>query len=358
MAYQYLPVKTAERYCRDIFMKMGFSDEDSKFITDVLITADLYGIESHGIQRMIRYYKAMEEGFISPSANPEIVFETPLTAVLDATKSMGQIAARTGMNMAIDKAGKSGFGMITVRNSNHFGIAGYYASMAADADMLGICMSNTEAIAVPTFGRKAMLGTNPIAVCMPAEPVNFWYDAATTVVTRGKLEVYTKKGEQLYPGWASDENGHKCTDAQKVINNISGKKGGGIFPLGGDCVDNGSHKGYGLGIIVELFTSIFSGGTTSPHVKNSGNADTSFCFCAIDYGAFGNKEEIRQRISALLQELRDSPRADGCERIYTHGEKEAESLKEIIKSGIPVNEKTIDELMFIGKSLGVAYVNR
>ncbi len=355
MGYVNLNVDSVRKYCERIFEKRGFSMEESRDITDVLLTADLYGIESHGIQRLIRYHNAIEEGSILIDAKPELVYETPISAVFDAPKTMGQIVGKMGMELAIEKAQKSGIGAVVVRGSNHYGIAGYYTKMAAKKDLLGICMTNTEAIAIPTNGKKAMLGTSPIALCMPAEPVDFWYDVATTVVTRGKLEVYNKKEAPLPHGWAADETGADSEDAARVLKNIIGKLGGGIFPLGGSSELTGSHKGYGLGIIVELFTSIFAGGTTAPHVKNSGNADTSFCFWAIDYGIFGNKKEIKDRMSLLLRELRESPKADGCSRIYTHGEKELESLTDKLKNGIPVNDKTIDELKKIGQSVGLDF---
>jgi len=323
MGYTNLDVNATRKYCEDIFKSIGYSEQESADIVDVLITADLFGIESHGIQRLIRYHLAIEEGSILTDVKPEIIFQSPISVVFDAPKSMGQIVAKKGMNMAIDMAKKHGIGAVCVRGSNHYGIAGYYTLMAAEQDMLGISMTNTEAIAIPTYGKKAMLGTSPIAVCMPADPVNFWYDAATTVITRGKLEVYRKKELPLPQGWVADENGMDCDDADRVLKNIIGKLGGGIFPVGGWETETGSHKGYGLGIIVELFTSIFAGGTTSPHVRNSGNADTSFCLWAIDYGIFGNKTEIKNRMSTLLRELRESPKADGKDRIYTHGERRA-----------------------------------
>ena len=355
MAYTNLDVASVRSFCEAVFQKRGFNEEESRIITDVLITADLYGIESHGIQRLIRYHNAIEEGSIVTDAKVELVHETPISAVFDAPKSMGQVVGNMGMKLAIEKAKKCGIGTVVVRGSNHYGIAGYYTKMAAKEDLVGICMTNTEAIAIPTYGKKAMLGTNPIALCMPADPVDFWHDSATTVVPRGKLEVYNKLGKPLPSGWAADETGADSSDAKRVLNNIIGKLGGGIFPLGGAGELTGSHKGYGLGIIVELFTSIFAGGTTSPHVKNSGNADTSFCFWAIDYGIFGDKKEIKERMSTLLSELRESPKADGCERIYTHGEKELESMEQKLKDGIPVNEKTREELKMIGSKLGIDY---
>lgn len=355
MAYVNLNVQQVRAFCEQVFIRRGYTPEQSADIVDVLLTADLYGIESHGIQRLIRYHLAIEEGSILPDVKPQILFETPLSATIDAPKSMGQVVAKEAMRMAIAKAQQSGFGAVVVRGSNHYGIAGYYTSMAAEADLLGISMTNTEAIAVPTYGKKAMLGTSPIAVCMPADPVNFWYDAATSVVTRGKLEVYKKKEAPLPKGWAADENGQDCVDAPRVLKNIIGKLGGGIFPLGGWTEETGSHKGYGLGIIVELMTSVFAGGTTSPHVRNSGNADTSFCLWAIDYGLFGDKQAIRDRMSTLLRELRESPKADGQPRIYTHGEKEVESMAEKLRSGIPINDKTLGELKMIGSQLGVPF---
>ena len=352
--YEYLQEKPLRSYCEAIFGKCGFNAVDSMIIVDVLLTADLFGIESHGVQRLIRYYNAIKEGSIQPEAETHIVYETPVSAVIDAPFTMGQLVARQSMQIAIEKAKEHSFGTVVVRGSNHFGIAGYYAEMAAKNDLLGICMTNTEAIAVPTHGRSAVLGTNPIAICMPSEPFNFLYDASTTVVTRGKLEVYNKNGEMLPHGWAADENGNQSTNASKTIQNIINKAGGGIFPLGGSTEETGSHKGYGLGVIVELFTSIFAAGTISPFVKKSGNADTSFCLMAIDYGIFGNKKDIKVRFCDLLRILRDSPAANG-KRIYTHGEKEIESMTYKRINGIPVNLITMNELIKIGNEVGVPF---
>ena len=350
--YVKIPYQELSSFCESIFEKCGFTAEEAARIVDVLMCADLYGIESHGVQRLIRYYHAIEEGSIDPKAGVTLIHETPISRVYDAPRTMGQLVAWRGMTEAIEMAKAHGVGAVCVRGSNHYGIAGYYTRMAAQEDLLGICMTNTEAIAIPTYGRKAMLGTSPIALCMPADPTPFWYDTATTVVTRGKLEVYKKNEKPLPAGWAADEKGHPCSEADRVLDNIIGKKGGGIFPLGGWEELTGSHKGYGLGIIVELFTAIFAGGTTSPHVRNSGNADTSFSFWAIDYGIFGDKADIRARMSTLLQELRDSPKAEGHDRIYTHGEKEAENEARIRAEGVPVNVKTLSEMRMIASKVG------
>ena len=353
MADLLLKVETARDFVERAMAAYGFTAEEAAVTADVLLTADLYGIQSHGIHRLIRYADAIREGSIDPKATVETVFETPLSAVWDAPKTLGQSVAYKGMRTAIEKAKAHGFGIVTVRGSNHYGIAGYYTRMALQADMMGLCMTNTEAIAIPTFGKKAMLGTNPIAVAMPADPVPFWYDAATTVVTRGKLEVYNKAEKPLPSGWAADENGQNCTESDRVLRNIIAKAGGGIFPLGSATEETGSHKGYGLGLIVEMMTSVLSGGTPSPEVKHSGNADTSFMFAALDYGLFGDKAVIRKRMSDLLQALRDSPRAEGQTRIFTHGEKELENEARGLAEGIPVNPKTLEEMRGIAAELGI-----
>lgn len=355
MSYIRLPESRVRQFCIDVFQGYGFSKSESVDITDVLLTADLYGIESHGIQRLIRYHDGIKDGSILPKAKYECTHETKLSAVINAHMGMGQVVAKAAMEFAIAKAKEHGFGAVVVNHSNHYGIAGYYASMAVKEDLIGMCFTNTEAIAIPTFGKNAMLGTNPIAFAMPADPVPFLYDVATTVVPRGKLEVYQKNGKSMPFGWAVDSNGLDCTDAGTVVENIIHKSGGGILPLGGSSEETGSHKGYGLGMLVEIATSIFAGGVTSNHVGHSGNGETSEAFFALDYGMFGDKSEIKHNLSVLLQELRDSAKAKGQDRIYTHGEKELESRAEKMLNGIPVNEKTVTEMRMIGNSVGVNF---
>ena len=198
---------------------------------------------------------------------------------------------------------------------------------------------------VPTFGKKAMLGSNPIAVAMPADPYPFFFDCSTTVVTRGKLEMYNKMEKPLPNGWALDKDGHASTDAPDVLANIVAKKGGGIMPLGGNEEVTGSHKGYGYGMLCELFSSILSMGVTSDHCCTFPDK-TGIChgFMAIDPAAFGNPQAIRRHFSEYLESLRESPKAEGKDRIYTHGEKEVFAEKERREHGIPVNDNTMVEL--------------
>ena len=340
--YSYEQLKT---FCTDAFMKFGFSKEESDIIVDVLLTSDLYGIESHGMQRLVRYHKGIEKGLIKPDAKPEIVFETPVSAVIEGNDGMGQLLGHKAMNIAIQKAKKSGMAIVTVRNSNHYGIAGYYAKMACREGLIGMSMTNSEAIMVPTFGRLAMLGSNPIAIAMPAEPYDFFFDASTTVVTRGKLEIYNKLGKPLPEGWALNSSGKGSSDASDVLKNIVAKAGGGIMPLGGEFEQSGSHKGYGYGMLCEIFTSILSMGLTSNHTHIGGKGGTCHGFIAIDPKIFGDADAIKEHLSTLLRELRESPKAEGAERIYTHGEKEVFAMEDRLKNGIEVNINTVAEMV-------------
>ena len=355
MGYQHWKYEALEQLCNDAFVKFGFNEEESRIITDVLLMSDRIGIESHGMQRMYRYYKSIQKGMIKTQSKGKVVFETPVSAVLDAEDGMGQVVGHKGMTMAIEKAKKNGIGMVVVRNSNHYGIAGYYAKMACDQGLIGLSCTNTNAIMVPTYGRFAMLGTNPIAIAMPAEPYDFFFDASTTVVTRGKLEVYNKKGEPLHDGWALDKDGHPSNDAADVLDNIAAKRGGGIMPLGGSTEDTGSHKGYGWAMVCELFSSILSLGTTSDKTGTGGKGGICHGFMVIDPAIFGDAEGIKNHLSAYLQALRESPKAEGQTRIYTHGEKEVEAERRLMAEGIPVNDNTMVEVYEMCQYLGMDF---
>lgn len=340
-------------FCEASFEKLGFSAADSKTITDVLLLSDLYGIESHGMQRLVRYHKGIEKGLIKIDAKPEIVFETPVSAVIEGHDGMGQLNSVFAMKEAIKKAKSSGIGITNVRNSNHFGIAGYYAKMACDEGLIGFAMTNSEAIMVPTFSKMAMLGSNPIAMVMPADPYPFFFDASTTVVTRGKLEVYNKNEKPLPQGWALDKNGKGSTNAADVLKNIVAKAGGGIVPLGGEFEKTGSHKGFGYGMVCEIFCSILSMGLTSNHTHIGGKGGTCHGFAAIDPKIFGNPQEIKQHLSTFLSELREAPKAEGADRIYTHGEKEILAYKDKMENGIDINVNTVIEMTDFCKFVGL-----
>lgn len=337
--------KNLKKFTEDAFFKFGFSKKESEIITDVLLTSDIYGIDSHGIQRLVRYHKSIEQGLINVRAKPEIICETPVSAVVDGHNGMGQLIGYEAMMLAIKKANKTGIAIVSVRNSNHYGIAGYYANMASKEGLIGISMTNSKAIMVPTFGKKAMLGSNPIAVSMPAEPYDFFFDSSTTVVTRGKLELYNKYEKSLPDSWAINAMGKTSNDAHEVLESIASGSGGGILPLGGENELYGSHKGYGYGMLCEIFTSVLSMGDTSSHTYKDGKGGICHCFIAINPKIFGSTDDIKKHLSDLLLELRESPKAEGAERIYTHGEKEHFSSVSRMKNGIDVDVNTVTEMV-------------
>ena len=353
MAYINYSRELLDKFCMDAFQKFGFTKEESRIISDVLIMSDDFGIESHGMQRLVRYHKGIESGLIHVDAKPEVVFETPISAVIDGHSGMGQLIGHKAMQMAIEKAKTSGVGIVTVRNSNHYGIAGYYARLAIEQGLLGFSCTNSEAIMVPTFGKKAMLGSNPIAVCAPAEPYPFFYDASTTVVTRGKLEMYNKMDKPIPTGWAVNKLGESSNSASEVLGNIKAREGGGIVPLGGDTEQLGGHKGYGYGMICELFSSILSQGFTSAHTMKNGFSGICHGFMAINPAFFGDPEAIKAHFSTFLTELRESPKANGADRIYTHGEKEMEAVERVKEQGVPVNINTLREMIDMANYLGM-----
>ncbi|MBQ4150612.1 MAG: Ldh family oxidoreductase [Clostridia bacterium] len=351
--YVYLQIPVLDDFCMTAFKKLGFNKKECRIITDVLLMSDKFGIESHGMQRLVRYHKGIEKGLIDVNAKPEIVHEGKTGAVIDAHDAMGQVVGHKAMTLAIKKAKRSGVGIVSVRNSNHFGIAGYYAKMASDAGLIGMAFTNSEAIMVPTFGKLAMLGSNPIAIAMPAEPYDFFFDASTTVVTRGKLEMYNKAEKPLPEGWALNKDGNASTDAPDVLANIVAKNGGGIMPLGGNTEQLGSHKGYGYGMICEIFCSILSMGTTSNYTMQNGKSGICHGFIAIDPATFGDPAAIKEHLSAYLRDLRNSPKAEGATRIYTHGEKEVENTARIMKDGAPVNINTLREMVEFANFVGI-----
>lgn len=350
MAYSTYRYDNLKKLCTDIFTKYGYSRQDSLMIADGILAADLYGIESHGIQRLIMYASGIDRGGINPTAQIAVEKETPVSALVNGNHQMGQLVGLQCMRLAIEKAKRSGIGLVEAHNSNHYGIAGYYARMAVREGLLGISMTNTESIVVPTGGRQAMLGTNPIAVGMPAKPVPFLLDMSTSVVTRGKIEVYDKNGERIPSGWAVGNDGKLTTDPRDILT----RNGGGLLPLGGAGEELGGHKEYGLALMVELFTAILSGGLTSDSVSFLRKTDgVSHMFMAVDYGMFGDKNAIEAALSCYLNKLKHSPRAEGTQRIYTHGEKENEAYGDRLKNGIPVNSATVRQIEEICRRLGI-----
>ncbi|MDR3078335.1 MAG: Ldh family oxidoreductase [Planctomycetota bacterium] len=346
--------ESLKKLAKAVFEKKGLSPEKSADVAEVMLAADSMGIESHGVQRISMYMTGMKIGRIKPKAEITVVKETPVSAVLDNNDGMGQPAAIKAMKMAIDKAKKVGIGMVTVRNSNHFGIGGYYSLMAAKQGLFGCCMTNSEAMVVPTFGRHPMLGTNPIAVSMPTSPTFFHFDISTSVVPAGKIEVYARNKKPLPEGWAVDPDGNVTTDPEMFLAIRKNKTDGGLLPLGGYGMLGSGHKGYAFSMIVELMTAVFSGGNTSNHVREIANVDKCcHMFQAIDYGIFGDKKEIEAHFSKYMNEIRESPKAAGQTRICCQGDIEAEIIKKLEAEGIPIHETALAEIIGICKECGV-----
>ena len=344
--------KKLENFLKNVFTAYGFRAEEAAIITDVLLTSDLYGIESHGSQRLEMYRGQMKKGWIDTKAQPQVVFESPIAATIDGQKAMGQLVAHEAMKLAITKAKKTGIGMVTVRNSNHYGIASYYSKMALKEGLIGVSMTNSLPVVVPTYGREPMMGTNPIAVSIPAYPLDFTYDCATSVVSFGKVEIKHKEGKEAPLGWAINQEGRDETHPATILEeSLAGKAG--LYPLGGSSQEFGSHKGFGLSLLVEFLTAGLSQGLTSNH-NGQGLSGTCHYFMALDPAAFGDAESVKQGWSRYLEEIRQSDKAHGQDRIYIHGEKEAEKLADRLEHGVHVLPKTLEEMKSLAEELDIA----
>ena len=344
-------------FCEEVFCRLGFKKEESTIITDVLILSDLFGIDSHGINRLNMYAQQLKAGYINIHSQPEIIFQTPVSAVIDGNKGMGQLVSNIAMKLAIEKAKASGIAMVTVRNSNHYGIAGYYSLMASNEQMIGLSMTNSLAAVVPTYGKVPMLGTNPIAFSFPATPYPFSFDSATSVVSVGKIEIYDKLNHSIPLGWGLNSDGFDEQNPAEVLKSVfSGNSG--LHPLGGGNEETGGHKGYGFSMIVEILTSIISLGTTSNHIeKHDGTSGVCHFFMAIDPKIFGDPNTISNHFQNYLSEIRNSQKAMNQDRIYIHGEKEAESYRRRIFEGIVIHEKTLIEMQQLAQSLGMNFAS-
>ncbi len=344
-------------FVSEVFIRMGVSETDAVIIADVLVTADARGIPSHGVARLRRYIDGIRNGVMVPDAVPETVHETPLSARIDAKNGMGQPVSVMAMRLAVEKAEKNGIGMVAVFNSNHFGIAGYYAMMALERNLIGFATTNTYPLVIPTFGRKAVLGTNPIAVAVPSGRNRpFVLDMATSVVTRGKLEVYARAGKPIPDAWATDEQGHPCTDPDRVLQNFRERRGGGLLPLGGADEIHGGHKGYGLSMLVEILSGVLATAKISAHSYPEGQGSgIGHFFAALDPELFLPENEFLKRMDELIDTVRNSPRAEGADRIYVHGEKEFEFMERSLQNGIPIDTKTFKMLNSVGEELKIQF---
>jgi LDH2 family malate/lactate/ureidoglycolate dehydrogenase len=354
--------KPLTEFCQRVFEKMGIPPEDALTTSEVLVLADLRGIDSHGVARLRRYYTGLKNGVMVPKPQMKVAHETPITALLDGGAALGQVAGKRGMGMAVEKALKSGAGFVTVRNSNHYGIAAYYSLMALKHDLIGISLTNSDAYVVPTFGREVMLGTNPISVTVPTmHEKPFVLDMSTAVATLGKLEVYSRMGKKLPLGWATDEKGRSSEDPTQVIANIRSKAGGGILPMGGEGEEFGGHKGYGLDLLVDILCGVLSGSgylnllyPKTPDGKPLPSMVSHF-FGALRVDYFRPVQEFKKDMDDLIRRLKNSAKAEGQTRIFIHGEKEFELEEKYRKEGIPLYFKVYDDLKAIAAEVGANF---
>ncbi len=348
-----------KEFCTKVWMKLGVPESDARITTDVLVLADLRGIESHGVARLPRYYTDLKNGWTEPTDQSRIIKETKATALIEGERSLGQVVGHKGMEMAIRKAKDTAVGIVTVRNSHHYGIAGYYSLMALEHDLIGMSMTNAAPLVVPTFGRTAVLGTNPISLTAPTlKEKPFVLDMATSVVPRGKLEVYDRQGKKIPFGWTVDNTGRGTTDPHSVLDALAKRLGGGILPLGGEGEEHSGHKGYGLALMVDVLSGVLSGAATGLGVDvTKEKPNVGHFFMALDPAAFRPLDEFKQDMDRLARELKDSPKAEGQARIYVHGEKSFAKMERYRRDGIPLGLKVVEEMKKIGVALGVPWPN-
>src|SRR4051794_1306491 len=345
------------QFTEAVFKSMGCGDKDAAIATTALLAADVRGIDSHGVARLSGYVRLWQAKRINATPNIQIVHETPSTAVVDGDAGLGLVVAPFAMQVAIDKAKNAGTGWVSVRNSNHFGIAGYHAMMALKYDMIGMAMPNASALVAPTFSNERMLGTNPIPVAIPAsEEPPFVADFATTTAANGKLEILQRKGGDAPLGWVQDASGAPATDANIL------KKGGAMLPLGSDR-EHGSHKGYALGSIVDIFSAVLSGASYGPWAppftayvpvpENMPGRGLGHFFGAMRIDAFRPAAEFKAHMDNWIKRFRNAKPAEGFDKVLIPGDPERETEAIRMKEGIPTVDGVVADLKKVGEILGV-----
>ncbi len=355
----YIPVPIIEAFMYDVFVGLGVPPEDARICTDVLIAADLRGIESHGVARLKYYYDRIKAGVQSTRTEIEVTKETETTALIDGHHGMGHVIAHRAMQMAIDKARRYGLGAVAVRNSTHYGIAGYYALMAAREGMMGFTVTNARPSIAPTFGVEPMLGTNPIAFAAPSDgPHPFCFDAATSIIQRGKVEVAARAEKPLPEGVVIDGTGNPLTDPGRILVDLD-KGAAALLPLGGAGEEFAGYKGYGLATMVEILCASLCGGMFMKDLLGRAPDGSrrpfmlGHFFLAIDIAHFIPLEESRHITGEIMRALQAARKAPGAERIYVAGEKEYESEQHVRAQGIPTNPNLRHEFQVMRDELGL-----
>ena len=346
-------------FTKSIFKKIGCNETDAETATKALLSADLRGVDSHGVARLGGYVRLWEAERVNGCPEIKIIHETPSTAVVDGDRGLGLVVAPYAMQVAINKASQVGTGWVSVQNSNHFGIAGYHAMMALPHDMIGIAMTNASALVAPTFSSQRMLGTNPIAVAIPAGTEQpFVADFATTTASNGKLEILQRKEQDTPAGWVQTKTGEPSVNANEL------KQGGAMLPLGGDR-EHGSHKGYMLGSIVDIFSGVLSGANFGPWVppfpayvpmpENMPGNGIGHFFGAMRIDAFRSAGEFKSNMDKWIQEFKMAKSIEGFQKVIIPGEPETAMEIERMEKGISLVQSVAEDLKQLGEKFSVIF---
>ena len=356
MNYSY---KILKEFSKKILIKTDYSDEHAERASEVLLAADLRGVDSHGVARLSGYVRLWEAGRLNPEPRMRIVHETPSTAVLDGDGGAGLVTATEAMKIAIEKARNCGTGWVAVKNSNHFGIAGYHAEQALPHDMIGIAMTNASPLVAPTYSAERLLGTNPIAVAIPAGKERpFIADLATAAAANGKLEILQRKGEPAPLGWIQDAEGVPTTDPDAL------RHGGALVPLGSDP-EHGSHKGYALAALVDILSGVLSGANYGPWVPpfvsflplppDPVGEGIGHFLGALRIDAFRPAEDFKAHMDRWIGRFRSAKPLAGHTSVMVPGEPEHEMILKRSKEGIPLSEKVVEDLKMLGEKFSLSF---
>jgi LDH2 family malate/lactate/ureidoglycolate dehydrogenase len=343
------PAPKLRVWTEQVFQKVGVSKEDAVLLTDSLIEANLRGVDTHGITRMLCVYvKRMQVGVVNPKTELKVLREHPSTALIDCKNSIGQVASNYAMRMTIEKAKKTGVAFVATTHSNHYGAAAYWAMMALRHGMIGFSSTNAPAVVAPTGGRTPMLGTNPFAIAIPAgQEQPMVLDLATTVVARGRILLYAKQNKPLEPGWAFDAQGRPTTDAQAALKGL-------LAPIGG-------YKGYGIALAIDMLCGVLTGSSYGTHFPGfladnlKDPTDVGSVFAAVNVESFMDLPDFTAGMDKAIREIKTSEKADGVTRIYIPGEIELETKADRLKNGIPIPDAVVKDFTTLGKELAVAF---
>jgi L-2-hydroxycarboxylate dehydrogenase (NAD+) len=359
MDQKFVAFEVLEEFIVKAMVKAGIPKKDAKIVGDVLLQADKFGIDSHGVNRLKPIYlDRIKDGILNPVTKFEIVRNGRTTAVVDGHNGMGHVIASQAMNLAIRKAKKYGMGMVAARNSTHYGIAGYYALMAVRENMIGITGTNARPSIAPTFGVENMLGTNPLTFGIPSdEPFPFLIDCATSIIQRGKVELYARQDKELHEGWVIDDNGDSKTNSREVLNDLVAGRAA-LTPLGGIGEETAGYKGYGYATVVEILSAALQQGAFMKMllgVKDGKKVPIPIghFFIAIDISAFTDPADFRKTTGDIMRELRASRKMPGQNRIYTAGEKEYYTWLARKDKGVLFSESLLEEFRGICKAYGL-----